>query len=42
MGVTITKFGRLEVNLSFIWEAGWEKPFGNNSTLQQLHTEALL
>jgi hypothetical protein len=31
MGVTSTKSGRLEVNL-FIWEAGWEGPFGNNYT----------
>ena len=34
MGVTSTKSGRLVVNLSLsgIFEAGWEKPFGNNST----------
>ena len=31
MGVTSTKFGRLE-KFVFIWEAGGEEPFGNNST----------
>ena len=32
MGVTSTKSGWLEVNLSLSWEAGWEEPFGNIST----------
>jgi len=33
MGVTSTKSGQLEVNLSLSGKrAGWEEPFGNNST----------